>query len=168
MGNVNYNIKRKEFRKTKLGVITQIYEHQVQSSKARGHSYPSYTKDELICWLKNDWLFDLLYNNWFNCGRIKNIKPSLDRLDDSAGYSFSNIQIMTWKENNAKANLDNKNAKVARAHIAVNQYSKDGVFIALHKSMAIAARAVSSTTSNIRHCVVGDYHTAAGFKWKRA
>jgi hypothetical protein len=46
-----------------------------------------------------------LYNNWIDSGYKKSDKPSVDRIDDYKGYSFDNIQLMTWKENNKKNTL---------------------------------------------------------------
>ena len=83
----------KIYNVTKEGVIARIYGDQKNHSKTRGHTIPTYTKQELFDWLINDWLFDLLYNNWLNCGHINSMKPSIDRLDDSKGYSFDNILL---------------------------------------------------------------------------
>jgi len=46
--------------------------------------------------------FEELYNNWVKHGYDKWYKPSVDRLNDDKGYSFSNIQLVTWKENSDK------------------------------------------------------------------
>ena len=41
-------------------------------------------------------------SKWKSSGYNRWTKPSVDRLDDNLGYSFDNIQLMTWKENNEK------------------------------------------------------------------
>lgn len=47
------NIWRKEYRKTKKGLIEKIYDGQCYTSKTRGHNPPSYTKRELEIWVVN-------------------------------------------------------------------------------------------------------------------
>lgn len=83
-------------------MISQIYDGQKYTSKKRGHTPPSYTKQELKEWILQQENFSILFNLWKESGFNMNNKPSIDRLDDDKPYSFSNIQLMTWKENNDK------------------------------------------------------------------
>ena len=39
------------------------------------------------------------YDKWVASGYKKNLKPSVDRLDDFKGYSLDNIKLGTWKDN---------------------------------------------------------------------
>jgi len=83
---------------TKKGVIRVIYKTQKANSKRRGHNPPEYTKEELKEWLyKHN--FKKLYDNWVKSGYQKKMKPSVDRLNDFKGYSFSNIRLVTDAEN---------------------------------------------------------------------
>lgn len=84
------------------GVVTSIYSTQRTSSKARGHELPKYSKEEFGSWLKSQDKFKTLYDAWVASGYKKNLKPSVDRIDVTKGYSFDNIQLLTWKENNQK------------------------------------------------------------------
>lgn len=87
---------------TEKGVIRIIYKTQRQNSKTRKMDLPSYTKKELKEWLyKNN--FKELYNNWVKSGYKKNLKPSVDRLDDFKPYSFCNIRLTTWGDNFLKS-----------------------------------------------------------------
>jgi len=149
--------------KTIRGVITTIYGSQKQNSIARGHGLPLYTKKELSNWLLNDWLFSLLYSNWANLGYIKDMKPSMDRLDDNKGYSFDNIQITTWGENNSKGRCDIKSGKLINNHKAVLQFTKDGIFM---QEFVSASEANRHFRGNIAACCRKKAKFAGGYAWK--
>ena len=102
---------KKAYKKTIDGLISKIYGQQKQSSKKRGHQPPTYSKELLHRWITAHVIFQELYDNWIASNYEKDLVPSVDRLDDSKGYSFDNIQLMTWKENNAKYKNRNKNKK---------------------------------------------------------
>jgi hypothetical protein len=51
--------------------------------------------------------FKVLYKNWVKSGYEKNFRPSVDRLDSTKGYSFDNIRLVTWKENNNANHINN-------------------------------------------------------------
>ena len=61
-----------------------------------------YSKEEFRKWLYSQPLFFELYNNWVNNEYDKNLTPSVDRINSSISYKMSNIQLMTWHENNIK------------------------------------------------------------------
>ena len=63
---------------------------------------PEYSKEEFRKWLYSQPLFFELYNNWVNNEYDKNLTPSVDRINSSISYKMSNIQLMTWHENNIK------------------------------------------------------------------
>lgn len=92
----------KVYQKTKKGLLSCIYNDQLKSCKKRPKPYPTYTKKELGEWLFSQSNFDKLYKNWVNSGHKKDLRPSVDRIDDNISYNMSNIQLMTWKENNEK------------------------------------------------------------------
>ena len=85
--------------KTEKGVIRVIYKTQVHNSKRRGHSAPEYTKEQLSEWLYNNG-FKELYDIWKNSNFNKKLKPSCDRKNDYKNYSFDNIKLTTWDNNN--------------------------------------------------------------------
>lgn len=94
----------KKYQRSKKGVSGVIYLSQKLHSKRRGHSGPTYSKAELREWLYSQKKFHLLYDNWKRLDYQKNYKPSVDRIDDDLGYTISNIQLVTWRENNLKDN----------------------------------------------------------------
>ena len=82
-----------------------MYSHQRASSKKRGHPEPSYDSHWLREWVLSQPEYDEIYKAWVLSGYDKNYTPSIDRIDDSKGYSFDNVQIMTWSENRMKEAL---------------------------------------------------------------
>lgn len=90
---------------TEKGVIRVIYKSQKRSSKVRGHESVAYSKAELSDWLYSNG-FKSLYDNWIDSGKEKDLKPSVDRLDDFKGYSFDNIRLGTWLDNRRHQHKD--------------------------------------------------------------
>lgn len=75
---------------------------QRDRSKKRGHQPPAYTKEELTAWLLDQPNWIQLCSDWKKSNFESDLAPSIDRLDNSKGYSFDNIQLITWKENRLK------------------------------------------------------------------
>ena len=92
-------------------VIARIYAHQKESFKRRGHKL-YYTKEEFLNFCLNSPKFALLLNNWARSNYDKDLYPSFDRVDDKVGYKFSNLNLVTWKENREKQyNLENRGVR---------------------------------------------------------
>lgn len=160
----------KEYSRAKPNVINIIYNMQVKNSKDIFHLPPTYTKQEFYDWLIDDWLFNLLYDNWSNCGHIKDMKPSIDRIDDYKGYSFNNVQVMTWLENNNKYRRDKKNGISNQNNIAVVQLDKIGNIINEFHSISEAHRITNISRVSIGRCCDNKYgfKSAGGYIWKYA
>lgn len=156
------------FQRSKRGVASKIYGHQLSSSYRRGHEAPRYTRDDLLDWLMSQKLFHHLFHLWEISNYDKYLKPSVDRKEDKLGYTFSNIQLMTWGENDTKANRDKKSGKLSYSSIPVSQYSSNGVLLAVYHSLSQAARVTGATKSAISKCCNNKpkHRTAGGFIWK--
>lgn len=115
------------------GVLSQIYRSQVNTSKLRGHNPPEYTRREFTDRFINDSKFIGIYSEWIKSGKNRYKKPSFDRIDDSIGYCFENIQLMTWKENESKGHY----AKASCVLIY-----RDSVLIGEFPSKSSAARSL--------------------------
>lgn len=87
---------------TKRGTIIKIYNSQIASSKRRKHPLPAYSRDDFITWVLDQNIFHKLHAQWVESNYERMLAPSIDRLDDSKSYTFDNIRITTWKENNQK------------------------------------------------------------------
>jgi hypothetical protein len=77
---------------------TQVYSSVRYKSKRRGEEYPSFTKKELIQWLISMGL-QQMWITYAESGYNKDLKPSIDRLDDYGVYEFYNMRLVTWREN---------------------------------------------------------------------
>jgi len=144
------------YRRTKLGVYTAIFGQQRKKSKQRGHKPPEYTKVELVDWMKIHG-FDGLYDTWVKSGYQTGLKPSIDRLDDSIGYKFGNISLVTWGEND-KNNHHNLGKEV--------QQIKDGVVIATFNSTYEAERATGILHTGIGQVALGRQEHAGNYQWE--
>lgn len=89
------------------------YRGMKSSSKKRGHPEPNFTFEAFIEWLKKQPNLTQLWQDYQNSNHDRDFAPSCDRLDDSLPYSLGNIRLTTWKENNLKAQADNKAGKIS-------------------------------------------------------
>jgi len=159
--------KAKKYRRSKRGLITRLYNSQKASSKRRGYSLPSYTREELYDWMISAKKFHELFDDWIKNNYNVEYAPSVDRLDSYNPYTMGNIRITTWKENrdqyysDVKCGIDNRKSR------AVLQFSKDNVFINEFHSVIEASRRTNVSDANIGIvCSKGRLKTAGGFKWK--
>lgn len=90
------------------GIIRVLYKTQKRHNKLRGHGEMPYQKHELSSWLYAN-RFKELYDAWVLSGHKKELKPSVDRIDDFNGYSFDNIRLGTWAENKSHQASDRTN-----------------------------------------------------------
>ena len=154
--------------KTKRGLISNSYRHQIASSVKRGHVPPDYDKDELYDWVMDQPLFDLIYNNWVDSGFNTDLAPSIDRTLDSKPYSFSNIKLMTWQENREKSYADRANNPDHPSNKAVSQWTMEGDFVDTFESASVAGRETGISIMGIRNTRAGRNKSAGGFVWTYA
>lgn len=160
-------MSKNDYFKTKKGIISRMYHNQVKNSKKRGYELPSYTKEEFKTWINNQSNFDIIYDIWVENNYNKDFTPSIDRLDDYKPYSFNNIQLLTWKENNEKGKQDRKNGINNKLSKEVVQLNLEGIIVQIFPSVAIAAKTIGlKSYTNIADCCRGERKTAGGFKWK--
>jgi len=159
-------IKNRAFYRTELGLVTQMVNNQKECSIGRNHDLPDYTKAELTAWLySNNYL--LIHSIWKESGYLKDLKPSVDRLDSTAKYSLANIRLVTWADNNDAAYKERKSGKrKTRQNTPISQFTEGGVFIKDYPSIANAARENKFCRTNINSCVRGAREIAHGYRWK--
>jgi len=150
------NLRRLKLSRTKLGLVDRIFASQKASSKQRGHGLPEYSKEELRFWLLSQDIFEKLYRCWVDSDYDKNLRPSVDRLDESIGYSMSNIQLMTW--------YDNYKKEYTRRARIVQQLDDDLNVLVEYSSMGVASDITG--ISNISACCNNRREYAGGFKWR--
>jgi len=103
--------------------ITQAYSSVRYKSKRRGEDMPLFTKHQLEKWLIENKLLDM-WIAYVESGFIKGLRPSIDRIDDYGKYEFSNMQLITWRENLIKGVNGEKHHKNSQ-----NQNRTKSVFI---------------------------------------
>ena len=127
---------------------------------------PTYSCKEFITWCIANPTYIELHDAWIASGCKVQLVPSADRIDNSKGYTLSNIQIMTWEENRLKE---------TRGHITgprnpkVLQFTKTGEYITTHLSATHAAKALNKNArANIVHVCMGRSKSAYGYLWQYA
>lgn len=134
-------------------------------AKEKGRPLPDFTKEEFMVWAYEHG-FDDLYKTWVQSGFKKDLSPSVDRLDDDKSYIFSNMQLITWEENNQKGNADRKAGKTKHLHKTVLQFDKYYNFIAEYISLNEAERQTGVNAWSISLVCKGKQHTAGGYIWQ--
>lgn len=154
-----YYESTKKYQRTPKGVLNTIYRNQKTKQKRKGIKV-NYTYEEF----KNRYLKDKkyleLYNNWVKSGYLSDYKPSFDRIDNTKDYSFNNLQIITWKENNLKGRTE--------CYKKVNMYDLNDNYIKTYNSIIEASLDNNLYHSNITACCKGKLHKTGGYKWKYA
>ena len=162
-------MKHIDWYRSKKGVISTIYSAQKKTSKRRTMDAPSYTKKELTEWLNSQHLFHELFDSWKASGYNKWMKPSIDRKSDYLPYTLSNIQLMTWRQNQDKAYEQERSGVVRKlGHTKVRQLSMDGQFMAEYESYMEAKRTTGIDDCSIALCAKGlkNKKHAGGFLWE--
>lgn len=146
-----------KYQKTPKGVLNIIYRNQLLREKRRGIKV-NYTYEEFKQKYLNSDEYLKLYNDWVKSGYEANLKPSFDRIDNKKDYSFENLQIMTWEENNKKGRKENCKK--------VNQYNLNGTFIKSYNSIIEASIETNTYHANISACCKGKLNKTGGYIWK--
>jgi len=147
-------------RKTKAGIISNMYYAQKRRSLKRGHPEPSYTRKELKDWLFSQKKFHLMYDNWKRLDYQTMYIPTVDRISDDVGYTMNNIQILTCIDNIKKGAKSGKEK-------AIIQYSIDKKeVINEYESLKQASIVTRICRKNISKCATGNTRSAGGFTWR--
>ena len=145
------------FEKRIRDFYTSTFANMKSNSRNRNHPDMSFTKKEFIQWFKSQNNYAILWNNYLNSGGSKELKPTVDRIDDRLGYSLGNMQLLTWADNRAK--------QVIRQGKPITQLSLSGKLINRYASRGQAARSTGIRTGNIFRAL-NDGSTAGGFRWE--
>ncbi len=159
------NKRGKKRRKTKEGLVQSIYNKQTAYSKKSGYPKPTYTRKELEKWMLSQKLFTDLYDDWVSRNYLVDYTPTIDRKNDYKGYSFSNIQIMTWQDNRAKCCADSINGINNKRSNQVIQMDEDGKHIATFYSAGDAGRKTGISRSSIS-VACRNNRSSCGFRWE--
>jgi hypothetical protein len=155
-------------RKSKYGIIRNMYNSQKVNSKRRKHPLPEYTFQQLKQWILSRPNFEELYNSWVESGYKRLLAPSVDRLDDYKPYTFDNIRLVTCGENISKLHKDRVIGKNNKSSRAVVQYDINNNFIKQYYSIKEASRKTGCYPNGIRDCCQGFRHSINNYKWSFA
>jgi len=164
-------IENRDWRHSIDGKIKKIYNNQKTRSKRKGWILPTYTVKELSEFMYNH-NYTKLFNDWVFSDFDRNLAPSIDRLDDTKGYSMNNIRLVTWKVNNDKARADIRSGKLvngAKPQKPIQQIDKlTGEIIAEYVSTHQASRETGINRGNICSSArdKNKFKTSGGYKWR--
>ncbi len=159
------NTRSYNYRKTKEGVVTQIYHMQKQSSKERGHPLPAYSKEQLKTWIFLHPDFESLYNTWVASGYVKDYAPSCDRIDTLKPYSLGNIQLVAFKQNHLNENRDMRKGIIGKAKKVEGIYRPTGRKVSF-VSASEAQRQIGIQKNHINDCCLGKRISAGNYTWR--
>jgi hypothetical protein len=158
--------KVQKYQRTKRGLTKKIFQNQKVSCKRKNMSI-FYESDDFTNWCLSQRKFHKLFENWKANNYQKHLSPSIDRIDNYRGYSFDNIQLMTWEENQTKGYDDMRNGKANTAikRKAVIQLTTTNEEINRFISRSEASRKTGINCRHMGECCAGLLKTAGGFKW---
>lgn len=146
------------YHRSKKGLIGDIYRSQRARSIKRGHLPPTYSFEELKDYIENHKDFMLLYEKWVESGYDKWQAPSIDRLENSKGYSIDNIQLVSWKKNFYLSD---------KAPRTIRKLSKEGLVLGEYITLKVAAESVGANYNvGVVNVCNGKQKTAHGYKWE--
>lgn len=95
---------------------------------------------------------------------------SIDRVDNSLGYSIGNIQIIPKSENSRKGIEECDVDRGLPEKKPVKQFTIDGVFVKDYPSASAAGRSEQNTAiaTTISKVCRGEGETSGGYKWAYA
>ena len=162
---------REAYTKSIKGVITYIWHHQIRNCKQRNHPLPTYSFQELYDWCLQISNFRRVYTDWVDSNYDPELKPSINRLDNSKTYSLDNIEVITWKNNKEKAYEDIRNnllhnpTLLNNGHRPVCQYDFNGNKVNSFISVSDAARSNNIGHQAISECCKETRKSYKGFLW---
>lgn len=155
------------YRRLKEGLVTKIYLSQKRHSMLRGHSSPTYTRDELFAWLLNQPGFHVLYDKWVESGYDRWSIPSCDRISSLKSYSLDNLQIGTFKKNVDNESDEIMRGVIGRATSVIGTSKSTGISVK-YISAREAMRKTGINNAKIGQCCLGHRKSAGSHTWRFA
>jgi len=159
----------KRYRRTRKGLAAVIYHSQKYAGKKKVIKTVDYTREEFMRWLFVQENFESLYLSWVESDYQKALKPSADRILNNHSYTLSNLELMTWEQNESKARADMRSGDlicIMNPQKGVQQYTENDILVGTFISMNEANRSTGVMQSSISMCCHNKRNIAGGFKWK--
>lgn len=159
-------------------VLRIMYRSQCDHSVIRGHTPPAYTMAQLGQWIEAQPHAYDMWQAWIQSEYNTELKPSIDRLNNSQSYTLANIRLVTWQENKEAGHAAKRDGSVKTLHKGVTAYHLDGTTHRSYVSINEALREFNSSsgygiTTVANGTPVKDGRgrlytpqTYKGFKWK--
>ena len=167
---------RQKIKYNKSAWLTKVYSRMKRDNKNKFNIMElPFSKEEFVKWLEDEYniKFDKLFLEWIDSGFLKNKVPSIDRIDDYKSYSFDNMQLLTWEENNLKGRYSEKNKKQMRemtkrifSKPVIQKNINDNTIINLFESAREAGRQLLIDHSTIAACCRGELKSYKGYRWE--
>jgi hypothetical protein len=168
---------RQDNKRTVNGWYTKTYSRMTRDNKRKFNLSLPFSKDEFIKWIQENYKdkFKKLFQDYVDSECNKYLNPSIDRIDDYKSYTFDNMQLITWKENDVKGTNGVKNkvscAEVGKKYCSktVMQYDTENNLLMLFSSTHEAERVTGIDSSLIakacRKYIEGGTGYAKGYIW---
>lgn len=151
----------RRYRRTVKGLLTNSYHKQIERCKKNGRELPSYSLRELQDKFLNNKQFLKIYDNWVKSGYKYYDKPSIDRIDNTKSYTLDNLQILSWRQNRRKGDIESSHLTTQ-----VIQCDMDGSTLAIYESIKEAVKRTGCHQGLISACCQGTRTHTGGYKWK--
>jgi hypothetical protein len=148
------------YRRTEKGVLTNIYAHILERSRKNGFPEPDFDCKYLHQRFLSDKKYLRIYGDWIISGFQKNMKPSIDRINNKKPYTKDNIQILSWAENRFKQSMERRSRKGEVCQIL------NGKIITTFRSQRDACNKLNLGQSMLSMALTGKTKTAYGYEWK--
>ncbi len=168
----------KDYRKQSKDKIEFWFSKMYSAMKTRNRKNFNlelpFSRNEFKDWINNNYqnelekLFNIYVENNFDKYKV----PSVDRIDDYKSYTFDNMQLLSWKENDIKGSECEKNKKscsdMSKKYWskAIEQLDLKGNIVNAYCSVREAERQTGFDASSISKCCRGEAFTSKGYKWR--
>lgn len=129
-------------------VVKKLYLTQCNNAVIRKMALPTYTYEELLDWVLKQKNFNNIWDNYVKSNYQKDLRPSVDRINNDISYTFSNIQLVTWKDNLNNAVLAKKQGLLGKAR-KVASYTLDGQLHKIYPNVMSACRDINGKSWGI-------------------
>lgn len=173
---MNKNEYNKLYRQKHKGDVTywytKTYGRLKRDNKNKFNLPLPFDKEEFKEWIITNYKFRLeeMLKEYKENNYKKELCPSIDRIDDFKSYTFDNMQLLTWEENNNKGRASLKNKRQC-SEMAKRVWSKkvvqkdlEGNVIAVFNSTHDVERILGFDSSLIAKACRGN-KVSKGYRW---